>query len=361
VSLVTLSGVVVRSGGRERLRVVELHLTEGEVLAVLGPTGAGKSTLLQVIHLLLRPEQGTISWRGQPVSFPAPLELRRRMAMAFQDPHLFSGSVAENVAYGLRVRGLRGEEVHRRVDETLEELHVASLARRSVDALSGGEAQRVALARALVLRPELLLLDEPLASLDEPIREELLAEIEQIVRSHGITCVVVTHDQAEALAVADRVAVLDRGALLQVGVPEDVYYRPGTRRVAEFVRTGNILEGVVVANVEGLARVAVGALVLEAVHPAVAGTQVLVCLRPEEVVLAGPGEPAPSSARNRMSGVVTGVTTDGPVVRVAVACGCTLTALVTRPSATELGLEAGVRVSLSFKATAVHLLPELEV
>ncbi len=360
MSVLRLDGVRVRGASADRLLVPELEVREREILVVLGPTGAGKSTLLQVMHFLLRPEEGTLAWHGREVRFPAPLETRRRIVMAFQDPHLFSGTVAENVAYGLEVRGLRGDEVRRRVAEALEVFRGGSLASRRATTLSGGEARRVALARALVVEPELLLLDEPLASLDEPIREALLEELVRILRARGITCVLVTHDQTEALAVADRVAVLDRGRVVQTGAPEEIYYRPRNRFVAEFVRTGNVLPGRVVAGTGGLVTVEVGEVRFEAVSSLAEGSRVLLCLRPEEIVVAAAGETASTSARNRLSGKVLHVVAQGPVVVVTVACGCTLKALVTRPSAVGLGLVPGVEVSLSFKATAVHLLPDAE-
>lgn len=360
MTLLHLSGVRVAGTGRDRLRVRELGVQEGELLAVLGPTGAGKSTLLQVMHFLLRADSGALCWRGKEVGFPAPLALRRRIAMAFQDPHLFTGTVAANAAYGLHVRGVRGSQARGDVTSILETLRIGPLAERQASTLSGGEAQRLALARTLVVQPELLLLDEPLASLDEPVREALLGELVQIIRRRGITCVLVTHDQAEALAVADRIAVLDRGELVQLGSPEDVYYRPRSRFVAEFVRTGNIVPGVVVEGADGVVRVSVEGGEIEAVSDLPRGSRVMVCVRPEEVLVGPAGQSAPSSARNRMTGRVSSVVRDGPVVRVTVACGCVLTALVTRPSAADLGLGEGVAVSLTFKATAVHLLPESE-
>jgi molybdopterin-binding protein len=358
VSLLALSGVRVAGVGRDRLTIASLDVRRGEILAVLGPTGAGKSTLLAVMHLLLRPEEGSASWQGAPVPWPAPLELRRRMTMAFQDPLPLAGSVLDNVIFGLKVRGVPAARSRELAHDALQAFRVDDLAARHAASLSGGEAQRVALARALAVAPELLLLDEPLASLDEQIREALLAELVGVVRGRGITCVLVTHDQAEAFAVGDRIAVLRDGQLAQVGPPEEIYYRPGDRFVAEFVRTGNVLPGRVAGSRDGLIEVAVGTATVSAVGELAPGTEVTICLRPEEILLGLPDATAPTSARNRMTGVVERVVVEGPVARVTVDSGCTLRVLVTRRSVEDLGLRRGARVGLTFKATAVHVIAD---
>jgi molybdopterin-binding protein len=177
-----------------------------------------------------------------------------------------------------------------------------------------------------------------------------------VVRARGVTCVLVTHDQAEAFAVGDRIAVLRDGQLAQVGPPEEIYYRPGDRFVAEFVRTGNVLPGRVVACRDGLLDIAVGGSSFSAVGELPAGAAVTVCLRPEEILLGPPEATVPTSARNRMTGVVAGVVVEGPVARVTVSSGCTLKVLVTRRSVDDLGLRPGVAVGLTFKATAVHII-----
>jgi molybdopterin-binding protein len=358
VSLLAISGVRVAGVGRDRIRVDELEVRRGEILAVLGPTGAGKSTLLAVMHLLLRPEEGVVSWQGAPAPWPAPLELRRQITMAFQDPLPFAGSVLDNVVYGLQLRGVPAARAREQALDALKAFRVDRLATRHAATLSGGEAQRMALARALAVAPELLLLDEPLASLDEQIREALLAELVGVVRARGVTCVLVTHDQAEAFAVGDRIAVLRDGQLAQVGPPEEIYYRPGDRFVAEFVRTGNVLPGRVVSGQDGLIEVAVGSAIVSAVGELPPGAAVTICLRPEEILLGLPDATTATSARNRMIGVVERIAVEGPVARVTVDSGCTLSVLVTRRSVGDLGLRRGARVGLTFKATAVHVIAD---
>lgn len=356
MSVLALDGVAVEAGGRRILDLELLAVGEGEIVAVLGPTGAGKSTLLRVAHLLERPARGTVRWRGQPVRWPAPLELRRRIAMAFQEPLLFAGTVADNVGYGLEVRGVKAAERRRRVAALLEQFGIAQLAERRPRELSGGEAQRAALARALAPEPELLLLDEPLASLDEPIRLRLRADLVSVLRRRGVSCLWVTHDQGEALAVADRVAVLEGGRAVQVGPPAEVFYRPATPFVARFVGTGNTLSGRVVAVRDGLATVDLGGVLIEAVASVQEGSRVLACIRAEEVVVGRDGAGGQLSARNRMRGTVVAVVPQGATTRVTVDCGVQMEALVTRRSVEDLGLEPGAEVWLAVKATAVHLL-----
>ena len=276
--------------------------------------------------------------------------------MAFQDPLLFAGTVVENVAYALEVRGTQRAVARVRVGELLELLGIAPLAERRAATLSGGEAQRTSLARTLVADPELLLLDEPLASLDAPVRERLRGELVAIVRGQRLTCVWVTHDQEEAFAVADRVAVMEAGRIAQCGTPEEVFFRPATPFVAGFVGTGNVLPGRVERSDDGLVTVDLGGLRLEAVSDLPVGTSALACIRPEEITLGRDRGPDHHSARNRMNGTVTAVVTRGATMRVEVECGVRLQALVTRRSAGELGLDAGVAVWLTVKATAVHLI-----
>lgn len=360
MSLLALEGVEVVRDGRPILSLPALDVREKEVLAVLGPTGAGKSTLLRVLHLLERPASGSVSWRGERVAWPAPLALRRRISMAFQDPLLFSGTTADNVAYGLSVRGVNGNAARERVEDALRLLHVDHLARRQARTLSGGEAQRTALARALALSPELLLLDEPFAALDAPIRKHLLEELRQVVRARGITCVYVTHEQAEAFSFADRFAVLRRGRLLQSGTPEEVLLRPRSRTLARFMQTGNILAGVVSRRSEAICEVAVGERTLFSRSDLPEGAPVDACVRREEVLVEEAGEASPAPGLNRFRGTVVSVLDLGATVQLRIDAGIPgppLQALVTRRVAHDLAPRPGVEVLATFSAASVHLIP----
>jgi tungstate transport system ATP-binding protein len=352
MSLIALRDIHLRAGSRTLLEIPALAVEPGEVLVVLGPTGAGKSTLLRILGSLQRPQRGTLSWQGEPVPWPAPLALRRRMAMVFQAPLLFSGTVFDNVAFGLRLRGLHGEPLARRVDEALRRFHIPHLARQRAATLSGGEAQRTALARAVVLEPELLLLDEPLASLDAPIREHLRDELRQVIRERGITCVHVTHELPEAFTLADRIVVLAGGRILQVGVPEEVFYRPASRAVAEFLRAGNLLPCEVLSAGDGRVTFHIGGFQLTIVSPLAAGRRALACIHPEEVQIL----PAPGAGAQEAT--VVAVTDRGPTLRVDLDCGFPLRALVTRRAARELSLRPGTLVGVALAPASVHLIPE---
>ena len=360
MSLLALEGVEVRRDGKAILSLPSLDVRERELLAVLGPTGAGKSTLLRVLHLLERPASGSLSWRGARVPWPAPLDLRRRVSMAFQDPLLLSGTVRDNVGYGLALRGVKGEAARARVDEALTLFHVDHLAGQPAHTLSGGEAQRTALARAVVLSPELLLLDEPFAALDAPIRKHLLEELNQVVRERGLTCVYVTHEQAEAFSVADRIAVLRRGRLLQAGTPEEVLFRPASRAVARFMQAGNILAGRVTRRTEALTEVSVGDRLLFSRTLLPEGTRVDACVRREEVLVEAPAETAPAPGLNRFRGSVASILDLGATLHVRIDAGldgAPLEALVTRRVAHDLDPRPGAGIVVSFSASSVHLIP----
>lgn len=360
MSLLALEGVEVVREGRTILSLARLEVRQREVLAVVGPTGAGKSTLLRVLHLLEKPDAGVLAWRGVPVPWPAPLDLRRRISMAFQDPLLLSGTTYDNVAYGLRLRGRDGKETRERAMAALRLFRVGHLAEQSARTLSGGEAQRTALARALVLTPELLLLDEPFAALDAPIRRHLLEELRQVVRAQGITCVYVTHEQAEAFSIADRIAVLRRGTLLQAGTPEEVLLRPRTRAVARFMQTGNILPGIVARSAEAISEVRVGPHLLFSRTALPEGTAVDACVRREEVLVEAPGEASPAPGMNRFRGTVASVLDLGSTMQLRIEAGfpgAPLEALITRRGAHDLSPAPGVEVVATFSAASVHLVP----
>lgn len=360
MSLLSLEGVTVVREGKEILSLPALELREKEVLAVVGPTGAGKSTLLRLLHLLERPDAGRVSWRGEPVAWPAPLALRRRISMTFQDPLLLSGTTYDNVALGLRLRGENGSGARERVLGALRLLRVEHLAERRARTLSGGEAQRTALARALVLSPELLLLDEPFAALDAPIRRHLLEELSQLVRGRGITCVYVTHEQSEAFTIADRIAVLSGGRLLQAGPPDEVLRRPASRAVARFLQTGNILPGRVVRRAEGFCEVSVGGTLLASGCALPEGTPVWACVRPEEVLLELPGDASAAPARNLLQGEVAAVADLGATMQLTVDVGLAghpLRALLTRRAAHDLSPRIGTALRATFPDGAVHLIP----
>ena len=242
-----------RFGKTVALDDVSLNIEEGELFFLLGPSGCGKTTLLRSLAGFYRPDEGKIFFGSRDVTFtPAH---QRNTAMMFQSyalwPHM---TVARNVAFGLEERKTPKEEIEMKVGEALGIVQMAEYADRKINQLSGGQQQRVALARALVVRPQCLFLDEPLSNLDAKLRMEMREEIRRICKEFGLTGVYVTHDQKEALSMADRMAILDEGRILQTGTPEEVYRTPVSKTVAEFIGETNLVEGVVRGPVEGKER-----------------------------------------------------------------------------------------------------------
>jgi len=250
MSTIELIGVAKRYGPLSAVEDIDLAVEEGEFVTVLGPSGSGKTTLLTMIAGLAGPSAGRIEIGGRDVTWlPA---ARRNVGLVFQSYALFPHmSVAANVAFPLAVRGVAKAETRRRVGDALRLVRLEGFGRRRPSQLSGGQQQRVALARAFVFEPEILLLDEPLGALDRKLREQLQVELRQLQRSLGITTILVTHDQEEALSLSDRIVVLDEGRVQQIGTPEEAYLRPANRFVADFLGTANRFEGVLQNGADG--------------------------------------------------------------------------------------------------------------
>ncbi|NUT16690.1 MAG: ABC transporter ATP-binding protein [Cupriavidus sp.] len=267
--------------GTRALEPLDLDIGAGETVVLLGPSGCGKTTTLRMIAGLEFPDTGgEVLFGGAPVTH-LPIE-QRGVGMVFQNYALFPNmTVAENIGYGLRVRKVDAQTRRRRVDDMLAMMQLGAFANRRVDQLSGGQRQRVALARAIAVQPRVLLLDEPLTALDAKLRDALRADINQLLRSLRITTVYVTHDQAEAMALGDRIIVMDKGRIAQSGTPQDIYRHPANAFVADFIGTMNRLPA---AADHQVWRVPGGALPREPRHIEVA--QVELMFRPEDVALA---------------------------------------------------------------------------
>jgi len=241
-ALVRLSGVTKRFGGVAAVHPLDLTIRRGDFLAILGPSGCGKTTLLNIIAGFLFPDGGTVEIESNDVTRMPPE--RRPTNMVFQGYGLFPHmTVEQNVAYGLKVAGTPRPEIKDRVAAAIQLVHLDGLETRNVAALSGGQQQRVALARALIMRPKVLLLDEPLAALDLQLRKAMQAELRRIHKSIGGTFVFVTHDQGEAMALANRIAVMQAGRIVQEGSPRQIYDAPSTRFVSTFIGEANIIPG----------------------------------------------------------------------------------------------------------------------
>jgi tungstate transport system ATP-binding protein len=282
-------------------------------------------------------------------------DFRRKLAMVFQDPLLFDATVFDNVAAGLKIRRLPAAVIRERVTSCMERFRIAHLADRSARKLSGGEAQRTSLARAFATRPEVILLDEPFASLDPPTRQALMDDLEQVLRESGTAALIATHDQSEALRLADRMMVMNNGAIIQAGTPAEVMTNPANTFVASFVGMENLLTGTVAAIVDGLLVLDVAGQHLEIVANGVVGERVVLCTRPENVVVTTGDPDSRTSARNIFTGRVTRIVPFGPVNKLYLDCGFPLVASVTGQSLADLDITTGSSVFASFKATAVHL------
>ena len=316
---VTLEGVSKRFGDVEALVDVDLEIDDGEFFSMLGPSGSGKTTCLRLIAGFEAPTTGRILLHGEEVSDRPPYE--RDVNTVFQDYALFPHmSVADNVAYGLMVQRVPKGERQRRVGDALQMVRLAGFEKRRPTQLSGGQRQRVALARALVKRPRVLLLDEPLGALDLKLREEMQRELKAIQADVGITFIFVTHDQNEALAMSDRIAVFDQGRIVQVASPAELYENPASRFVAGFVGTSNLL-GPEAARL-------------------VLGREGTFTVRPEKIRLVAIDAPGPQSNESSTTGVVADVAYLGAETRYTVALDVGGELVVTEQNLTTTSMDA---------------------
>jgi|DewCreStandDraft_5_1066085.scaffolds.fasta_scaffold00182_29 ABC-type Fe3+/spermidine/putrescine transport system ATPase subunit len=317
---VQLVHVVKKFGAVAAVDDVSLDVQEGSFTTLLGPSGCGKTTTLRLIAGFYEPDQGEIWIGGKRMNDVPPH--KRPTAMVFQEYALFPHmTVFENVAYGLRMRRLPRKEIEERVGSILEFVGLPGLEGKFPHQLSGGQQQRVALARALVVEPEVLLLDEPLSNLDAKLRIRVRTEIREIQRRLKKTTIYVTHDQEEALSISDVIAVMDRGRIVQVGTPTEIYHRPANRFVADFVGLANFAQGTVVEAVDGRVTVDIGGSRLSitgedaSLRP---GDQVVISVRPEAIRLSA----HPSSAgENTLKGMITSTSFLGSVTRFWVRVG----------------------------------------
>jgi len=284
-----IKGLVKRYGNVAAVDGVDLEVERAEFLSLLGPSGCGKSTTLLAIAGFIEPSAGSIAIGGRAMETVKPN--RRNIGIVFQSFALFPHmTVAENVGFGLEMRRVPAADRAQRIAEALALVRLEDLAQRYPKQLSGGQQQRVALARALVIRPDLLLLDEPMSSLDAKLREEMRVEIRDIQRRVAITTILVTHDQAEALLMADRVAVMDRGRIARIGKPYEVYEDPGSAFVSHFLGRTNLIAATVVGRADGRLRLRIGAVEIDAAGEAAAGKAML-SLRPERLSFGSEGLP----------------------------------------------------------------------
>jgi putative spermidine/putrescine transport system ATP-binding protein len=328
--------------GTRALEPATLDIARGETLVLLGPSGCGKTTMLRIIAGLELPDAGgKVLFDGKDVT-PVPIE-RRNVGMVFQSYALFPNmSVSDNIGYGLKIRGVPTRERSARIAELVELTNISGLENRRIDQLSGGQRQRVALARAVAIRPGILLLDEPLTALDAALRDRLRGELNRLLRALGITTIYVTHDQSEAMELGDRIVVMQKGAIAQIGTPREIYFTPRSRFVAEFIGAANIVE----STVEN------GYLVLpggrQPIGDVANQAAAVSMIRPETIRVTQDGS-AP------LSGIIDSVSFIGDRQRLVVSGASDRLLTVDAPNTVQA--RVGERIGLSISPDAVRLLP----
>ena len=355
--MLTVNNLKVARGGIPVLDIPHFELEAGESLAILGPNGAGKTTFLLTLARLLTFSQGELLFKGQDICLPElTVPYRRRLAMVFQEPLRLNTTVFNNVAAGLKIRRMDKREIEKRVGKYAELVKITHLLNRDARKLSGGEAQRINLARAFATVPEMILLDEPFVNLDAPSRDSLVDDLHSILRQTETTAILATHDRLEALRLADRLAVMDGGKIVQIGACHEVMNHPVNEVAASFVGMETVFSGYVLKVADGSFVVAVAGHAVEALGNVEKGERVLCCIRPENIIISRDNAMEGTSVRNNLPAKIVKIIPQGPFFKVHLDCGFFLASYVTQQSLKNLSLQEGKNVTVSFKATAVHVI-----
>jgi tungstate transport system ATP-binding protein len=355
--IIEAENIQVIRGQVEVLKVPSFCLAEKEIVSLIGPNGSGKSTLLLTLSGLLKSVSGRIFFRGKEIkSNQTLLDFRRRIAMVFQEPLLFDTTVFNNIASGLKIRGLSKRETRVKVMESLERFNIVPLSGRSARKLSGGEAQRTSLARALATGPEVIFLDEPFAALDPPTRQSIIDDMERVIRNTGIAAVLVTHDESEALRLSDRIIVMNGGGIVQTGSPAEVMNRPANSFVANFVGMETLIPGTVLTNHAGSVTVAIPGGEIEAGGEASTGQKVFCGIRPENVIIDTKSPPYSNNGINIFQAKIVNIISIGLFFKVVLEADFSLVSYVAGGALARLKISLGERVWASFKSEDVHLI-----
>ena len=326
---------------------MNLEIKKGEYFVILGPTGAGKTLLLETIAGFYYPDNGKIMIDNNNITFLSPE--KRNIGFVYQEYMLFPHyTVFENIAYGLRIRGIKN--VEEQVEKMADLVNIKHLLYRYPKTLSGGEKQRIAIARALIIKPSILLMDEPLSALDALTQKNLRDELKRIHSETGVTTIHVTHDQEEALILGDRIGIMDKGKIVQTGTPEKIFRKPSTEFVANFVGVENLFTGKAEIK-KGITEIKIKNVVLYSIVRK--SGKVNVSVRPEDIIISK--EKMKSSARNVLSGNVVEVKDKGAIIQLKIDCGLPFVAVITRQSFLDLSINIGSKIYLYFKAGNVHL------
>jgi putative spermidine/putrescine transport system ATP-binding protein/putrescine transport system ATP-binding protein len=359
--VITLAGITKRFGATVAVDDVSFAVSAGETVSLLGPSGCGKTTLLRLIAGFEQPDSGHVEIAGVPMAGKRPYE--RNVGLLFQHYALFPHmTAAENIAYGLKNRGWPKADIPERIRDMLRLVQLPGFERRRPGQMSGGQQQRVALARVLATRPELVLLDEPLSALDAKLREELRLELKRILEAVGSTTIVVTHDQEEAMSLADRIIVMNRGRIEQQGTPDDIYRRPRTAFVAAFVGRANWFHGRLEGELSGgLCRFTTERgtqLVVRPPDKVEACDLWSLCVRPEQMVLAGGNAAVAGAGDNRLGGRVVEIVNLGALFQYVIESSDGRIAVV-EVNRAAVAARLGDAVTLLFRAEDGVLLPKL--
>lgn len=341
---------------RFKLCIDKLWAEEGRTLAIIGPNGAGKSTLLSVIALFQKSAAGIIEIFGENIlTLRDQVCFRRKLSVVFPEAYLLNETVYKNVALPLWLRGIRNTN---KVDEMLELFKISQLKGYNISTLSQGQLHRVSLARAFVTEPKLLLLDEPFLSLDQRYKESLITELRSILKKNKATTLFVTQSHSEALSLADKLAVMKDGSIIQQGEPQEIFLKPGSKEVADFIGIETVLEGEIIKKEDNLCFIKVQDKFLEAVSEYNTGDDVFVCIRPEDVTISpqSGAQYGLSSARNHFKAKIVTIEGWGLRHKIILDCGFNLAVSVTRQSIEGLDLRIGKEIVVFFKATAIHLI-----
>ena len=328
---------------------ISLEVRKGEYFVVLGPTGAGKTLLLELIAGFHYPDEGRIYIDGRDVtSLPS---AERNIGFVYQEYMLFPHmNVKENIAYGLKMREMKQTEIEKKIEEMAESYRIKHLLHRYPESLSGGEKQRVAIARAMAVEPKILLLDEPLSALDPEMRTEIRREIKDMHEKSGVTVVHVTHSREDAMLLADRIAIMNKGKILQIGKPEEIFRKPASKFIAQFVGVENIFHGKAEKKGNITHFICNG---VELVSSMDVPDAKYASIRPEDIIISK--QKIESSARNCIKGRVKAIVDIGSLMRLEVDCGVDFVVHITRESFEEMGIDVGKEIYLIFKAQNVHL------
>lgn len=344
-----------------KIENINLNIKNQEFFVLLGPTGSGKTLLLELIAGFQKPDKGKILYKNKPYTQLEPE--KRDIGFVYQEYSLFPHmNVKENISYGLKEQGLEEAEIEKKVDEMLNLFDITNLEERYPKTLSGGEKQRVSLARAIVIKPDLLLLDEPFNALDEKTHKEMIENIKKLHHELDLTTIHVTHDQTEAMMLADRIGVIMDGEIKQIDKPDKLFNKPKSRNLAKFLGVENIFSAKVTSKADTLDVITLkdsgSPIDIESATDHKLGTNVRVCLRPEDIIVSK--SDIQSTARNSITGEVTAISRMGFSVRlkIRITTDLRLTAVITNESLEEMNIEVGSQVKANFKASSIHVINE---